>query len=753
MIATQRCPQCNAALAADAPEGLCPECLLSQAVDATGDWQNGDGPNSPPFAGFIAPRPGELAEHFPQLEILELLGQGGMGAVYKARQSKLDRMVALKILPPAWGKDPAFAERFSREARALAQLTHPNTIAVHDFGETGGFYYLIMEYVDGANLRHLLQSGPIGPREAVDIAAQVCDALQYAHEQGIIHRDIKPENILLDQRGRVKIADFGLAKLLGTVRPIFSLTGSRQVVGTPHYMAPEQMEKPHTVDHRADIYSLGVVFYEMLTGELPLGRFSLPSQKVRMDERLDHIVLRALEKDPERRYQRARQFRADLEMIAREAPPLPQVLAPGRYDQELEQELSRFRMSGPAAGLTLTGLAAFIFWTAMAIVGLVNILDHMARGVYREDFMLIVGLILIGAPVLILAAGVLGLAGRFLRRSERYEFVQMAALWAMVPWSPAVVIGLPVGIWVMVLLLRPEVRQAFARKAIQDRLGVAPPPLPPTPAPAPRPVHPLRRAVRSVVQGVLSLVFQSRAAGAIARPSGAIGPQDRGSPGAAWGDPAPAGAAAIPPGDRPRSSPKPYGGPGHAEPAWPGSKALPSGCSLRLLVVFGVFLFLGGVFLLAGLVYVSARSAPGTVYKPMGSSGSGGGAVKHSADLAEWQYPGSLQAGFGQSRFSRHARFTTPHDVEKVANWYERLTGARLVGGLGGHGAGSIGDLYYDYQDDSDPPPDGAIPRQPRPVTVRLLVARTNQATITVVISRAEAEKQTHIVVTWMQRY
>ena len=187
-----------------------------------------------------------------------------------------------KILPTAVGADPAFAERFTREARALARLNHPHVVTLYDFGEADGLYYLLMEFVDGVNLRQMIAGGKLEPREALAIVPQICEALQYAHDEGIVHRDIKPENILLDKKGRVKIADFGLAKLMHrgdtpAGRAAFTLTGSQQVMGTPHYMAPEQMERPLGVDHRADIYSLGVVFYEMLTGELPLGRFAAPS--------------------------------------------------------------------------------------------------------------------------------------------------------------------------------------------------------------------------------------------------------------------------------------------------------------------------------------------------------------------------------------------------------------------------------------------------------------------------------------------
>src|SRR5205085_2352872 len=149
----------------------------------------------------------------------------------------LGRMVAVKILPPEVGRDPAFAERFSREARALAQLHHQNIVGVYDFGQSGDLYYFVMEYVDGANLRELIKAGKLTPEQALGIVPQVCEALQFAHDEGIVHRDIKPENILVDSRGRVKIADFGLAKLLGRLAEDVSLTRTHQVMGTMHYMA------------------------------------------------------------------------------------------------------------------------------------------------------------------------------------------------------------------------------------------------------------------------------------------------------------------------------------------------------------------------------------------------------------------------------------------------------------------------------------------------------------------------------------
>jgi serine/threonine protein kinase len=208
------CSGCQKPLEANAPDGLCPECLLKAGLGTGVDL----GPDSQAESGrtsFVAPSLEEVARLFPQLEILGFIGQGGMGAVYKARQKALDRVVALKILPPGIGKDAAFAERFTREAKALARLNHPGVVTLYEFGQADGLFFFLMEFVDGMNLRHLMEVERISAREALAIVPQICDALQYAHDQGIVHRDIKPENILLDRQGRVKVADFGLAKIVG----------------------------------------------------------------------------------------------------------------------------------------------------------------------------------------------------------------------------------------------------------------------------------------------------------------------------------------------------------------------------------------------------------------------------------------------------------------------------------------------------------------------------------------------------------
>jgi tRNA A-37 threonylcarbamoyl transferase component Bud32 len=266
---------------------------------------------------LVTPLPlAEVARHFPQLEILECLGCGGMGVVYKARQPHLNRLVALKVLAPDKEQDPAFTERFTREAQTLARLNHPHIVTLYDFGKVDGWFFLLLEYVDGLSLRQLLRRKKLSPEEALAIVPRICEALQYAHEHGVVHRDIKPENVLLNSEGRVKIADFGIAKIVGGEAARPAITQEEQVIGTPHYMAPEQVEHPKRVDHRADIYSLGVVFYEMLTGELPLGKFAPPSQRVQVDVRLDEVVLHALEKDPNRRYQHASEVKTDVETIA-----------------------------------------------------------------------------------------------------------------------------------------------------------------------------------------------------------------------------------------------------------------------------------------------------------------------------------------------------------------------------------------------------------------------------------------------------
>ena len=354
-LPSQACPRCLSPIPERAPGGLCPRCLL-------------DGANAPTDAGlgtqsWKTPTLAEIASAFPELEVLGHLGTGGMGCVYRVRERDSGRISALKVLPRELAADPAFVERFEREARTLSRLRHPHIVGVHGFGQAGGFCFLLMEFVDGANLRQALRSGRFTPQQALALIPPICEALQAAHSQGVLHRDIKPENLLLDAEGRVKIADFGIAKLLegpgASAGEAYTLTRTGARIGTPHYMAPEQVETPEQVDHRADIYSLGVVFYELLTGELPLGRFPAPSIKAGLDARVDDIVFRALAKERELRQQTADQMKAEVEGLG------------GTESEERDKPAKRvsiWRRFGPWTRFRVAGAVAVALLAAWALL-------------------------------------------------------------------------------------------------------------------------------------------------------------------------------------------------------------------------------------------------------------------------------------------------------------------------------------------------------------------------------------------------
>jgi eukaryotic-like serine/threonine-protein kinase len=269
------CARCGARL----PAGrlaACPRCLL-------------EAPLEPPTIG------GGI------LEIEEEIGRGGMGSVFRARDVRLGRKVAVKLLPPELAT-PDLRARFEREARALALLNHPHIVTFHDMGEEDGQLYLVLELVLGGSLDRAM---PLPLVRAVEVAAQVCDALAYAHGHGVVHRDVKPQNILLDEAGRAKVADFGIARLMRPEARGWTVTKADQAVGTPVYMAPEALSGAPP-DPRMDIYSLGVVLYEMATGHLPAGAFDPPPKPIA------RVVLRALAPDPARRYPTAKEMHRDL---------------------------------------------------------------------------------------------------------------------------------------------------------------------------------------------------------------------------------------------------------------------------------------------------------------------------------------------------------------------------------------------------------------------------------------------------------
>lgn len=432
-----QCPKCGSVLPTDAPQGLCPRCLaaLNFATETMV-------PNASILPHEAPLTPEELVPHFPQLEILECLGRGGMGVVYKARQKSLNRLVALKLLAPERAGDAKFAIRFAREAQALATLNHPHIVTIHDFGQARCFYFLLMEFVDGVNLRQAMKAGRFTPDQALAIVPPVCEALQYAHEHGIVHRDIKPENLLLDKTGRVKIADFGIAKIIDlddtTENP--REDSRTTMVGTPAYAAPEQ--QGGQADHRADIYSLGVVLYELLTGELPGKNLTPPSQRVQIDVRLDEVVLRALETQPELRYATVAEFRTQLETFGTGKKPT----------------------SAPSVRLVAAAFAAVWTLTAFPIVS------------YVVDGLRMTNTVVIAALLLVILAVVLGVLApsfvtqprhrRWLRGSSWLAWMLAMPAWcfgvffldAMMhqnnPWNPAVSEAFVVPlIWLACLIL------------------------------------------------------------------------------------------------------------------------------------------------------------------------------------------------------------------------------------------------------------------------------------------------------------
>ena len=254
---------------------------------------------------FDVPTVEEMNALLPQYEFRKLAAFGGMGAVYRAQQASLDRPVAVKILPPAFGKEAEFADRFKTEARAMAKLNHTNIVTVYDFGiSSEGHFYLVMEWVEGHTLHELVQKGSIPLRKVANYVMQLCDALHFAHSHKIIHRDVKPGNIMVNDEDRVKVADFGLA------RP---MTGEAEEnpFGTPDYAAPEIMDK-RGVDQRADIFAAGVVLYELLTGRVPATPRRSVTEYCPVNKRWDEIIAKATDPDPDKRYPDALEFRAHM---------------------------------------------------------------------------------------------------------------------------------------------------------------------------------------------------------------------------------------------------------------------------------------------------------------------------------------------------------------------------------------------------------------------------------------------------------
>jgi serine/threonine protein kinase len=298
MTNQQACRVCGAKTVSSGNAPLCFSCQIERTTRGESEEEFFfDDDQSSVFDGLQE----RLSLALDSLRVDEEIGRGGMGVVYRAVQEKLDRTVAVKVLPPHPDLDSGFAKRFLTEARAMARLHHSHIVTIHDFGQTDcGLSYIVMEFVNGQSLDEIFAKRSLEAPRLVELMTEVAEALAYAHGLNVVHRDMKPQNILISARGRAKIGDFGIAKLEGD-RHAARLTRTHQILGTPLYMAPEQTMGAKAVDHRADLYALGVMLYEGLTGTFPGIEVEAPSKLADIDLRLDPIILSLLEKDVARR--------------------------------------------------------------------------------------------------------------------------------------------------------------------------------------------------------------------------------------------------------------------------------------------------------------------------------------------------------------------------------------------------------------------------------------------------------------------
>src|SRR5438128_12435028 len=340
------CRKCGAEIFADAPEGLCTACLFETGLDllarpsvAAGErgsvenTETSDANAAPHIKK--APRPAKTPAKFGDYELVEEIGRGGQGVVYRAHQKSLNRTVALKVIGLGHWATEAHLKRFRREAEAAASLEHPGIVPIHEVSERDGSCYFSMKFIEGGQLDEIVRREPMPIRQAAELIAKVARTVHYAHEHGILHRDIKPGNILLDAEGEPHLTDFGLARLLETESTV---TRTLEVLGTPSYMAPEQaVGNNAAISSLPDVYGRGAVLYQLLTGQPPFaGGTTYETIKLlldteprqprllnpKIDRDLSTICLKCLEKDPKRRYSSALALAEDLERWLKHEPLL-----------------------------------------------------------------------------------------------------------------------------------------------------------------------------------------------------------------------------------------------------------------------------------------------------------------------------------------------------------------------------------------------------------------------------------------------
>jgi serine/threonine protein kinase len=342
--ATNVCEKCGAKIPCDARQGLCAACVLETGLGLFDDEDHDAADSTPVLREKHRARAAEILGELGDYELLEEIGRGGQGVVYRAHQKSLNRIVALKVIGLGPWTTEAHLKRFRREAEAAASLEHPCIVPIYEVGERDGSCYFSMKFVEGGQLDEVVKREPMSMRQAAELVAKVARTVQYAHEHGILHRDIKPGNILLDQNGEPQLTDFGLARL---VEVESTVTGTLEVLGTPSYMAPEQAcPQRYSVAGEAagettkaskatDVYGLGAVLYQVLTGHPPFaGGTTYETIKLlleteprqprllnpKIDRDLSTICLKCLEKDPKRRYPSALALAEDLEHWLKHEP-------------------------------------------------------------------------------------------------------------------------------------------------------------------------------------------------------------------------------------------------------------------------------------------------------------------------------------------------------------------------------------------------------------------------------------------------